>query len=182
MQVPFVSFKPLEKELNKEIKDAISRVIDRSFYILGPEDEEFEKEFAKYIGAKYCIGCANGLDALMISLKTLGIGVGDEVIVPSNTYIATALAVTYVGATPVFVEPDINYFNINPDLIEEKITNNTKAIIPVHLYGQSCDMDKICAIAKKQNLYIIEECAQAHRAKYKNKTVGNFSDLAGFNF
>ena len=182
MQVPFVTFLPLEKELNKEIKNAISRVIDRSFYILGPEDEEFEKEFAKYIGAKYCVGCANGLDALMISLKTLDIGVGDEVIVPSNTYIATALAVTYVGATPVFVEPDINYFNINPDLIEEKITNKTKAIIPVHLYGQSADMAKICEIAKKHNLYIIEDCAQAHGAKYKNKTVGIFSDLAGFSF
>ena len=126
MQVPFVSFKPLEKELNKEIKDAISRVIDRSFYILGPEDEEFKKEFAKYIGAKYAVGCANGLDALMISLKVLNIGDGDEVIVPSNTYIATALAVTYVGATPIFVEPDIDYFNINPDLIEEKITSKTK--------------------------------------------------------
>ena len=155
MKVPFVTFLPLEKELNNEIKTSINRVLDRSYYILGEEDEKFEIEFASYIGSKYAIGCANGLDALMISLKVLNIGDGDEVIVPSNTYIATALAVTYVGATPIFVEPDINYFNINPDLIEEKITSKTKAIIPVHLYGQSADMDKITEIAKKHNLYII---------------------------
>jgi dTDP-4-amino-4,6-dideoxygalactose transaminase len=128
------------------------------------------------------VGVGNGLDALMLSLKALGIRDGDEVIVPSNTYIATALAVTYVGATPVFVEPDIRTFNINPSLIEDNITEKTKAIMPVHLYGQPCDMDSIMDIAKKHNLYVVEDCAQAHGAVYKGKKVGSFGDMAGFSF
>lgn len=118
----------------------------------------------------------------MLSLKALGIGEGDEVIVPSNTYIATALAVTYVGAAPVFVEPDISTFLINPTLIEEKITAKTKAIMPVHLYGQACDMDAIMSIACKQGLYVVEDCAQAHGAEYKGRKVGSFGDAAGFSF
>ena len=182
MIIPFVSFLPMEKELNNEIISAFNRVFTNSWYIEGKEDETFEKAFAEYCDKKYCVGCGNGLDALMLALKALGVGAGDEVIVPSNTYIATALAVTYVGATPVFVEPDINTFLINPALIEDKITAKTKAILPVHLYGQACDMDPIMEIAKKHNLFVIEDCAQAHGATYKGKKVGSFGDAAGFSF
>lgn len=182
MTVSFVSFLPMEEELNDDIRNAFDRVFSRSWYIEGEENKAFEKAFAEYCGVKYCIGVGNGLDALMLSLKALGIRTGDEVIVPSNTYIATALAVTYVGATPVFVEPDIRTFNINPTLIEKVITDKTKAIMPVHLYGQACDMDPIMEIAKKYNLRIIEDCAQAHGAIYKGKKVGTFGDAAGFSF
>lgn len=182
MKVPFVSFKPLEKELDLQIRDAFERVYRSSWYIEGNEDKLFEEEFSRYCNINYCVGVGNGLDALMLSLKALGIGDGDEVIVPSNTYIATALAVTYVGATPVFVEPDIRTFNIDVNLIEEKITSKTKAIMPVHLYGQPCDMDMIVELAKKYNLYIVEDCAQAHGAKYKGKNIGTFGDIAGFSF
>lgn len=182
MKIPFVSFKPMERELDKELRNAFERVYMRSWYIEGVEDENFEKAFAEYCGVNYCVGTGNGLDALMLALKALEIGAGDEVIVPSNTYIATALAVTYVGATPVFVEPDIRTYDIDPKLIEEKITKKTKAIMPVHLYGQPCDMDAIAAIAEKYNLYIVEDCAQAHGATYKGKRIGNFGDAAGFSF
>ena len=188
IQVPFVSFKPMENELDNELRGAFNRVFHNSWYIEGKEDESFEKIFAAYVGTKYCVGCGNGLDALMLSLKALGVGNGDEVIVPSNTYIATALAVTYVGASPVFVEPDIRTFNINPANIEAAVTPKTKAIIPVHLYGQSCDMDAIVAIAKKHGLFIVEDCAQAHGAIYHSKAdakdikIGSFGDAAGFSF
>ena len=182
MKIPFVSFLPMEKELNNDIREAFDRVFTRSWYIEGVEDEAFEKAFADYCGTKYCVGVGNGLDALMLALKALGIGKGDEVIVPSNTYIATALAVTYVGAMPVFVEPDIRTFNINPELIETAITDKTKAIMPVHLYGQACDMDPIMEIARKHNLRVIEDCAQAHGATYKGQKVGSFGDAAGFSF
>ena len=182
MKIPFVTFKPLEAELDKDLRGAFERVYTRSWYIEGVEDEVFEKAFAEYCDSKYCVGVGNGLDALFLSLKVLGIKEGDEVIVPSNTYIATALAVTYVGATPVFVEPDIRTFNIDPSRIEEAITDKTKAIMPVHLYGQPCDMDPILTIAKKHNLYIIEDCAQAHGASYKGKVIGSFGDAAGFSF
>ena len=182
MKIPFVSFLPMEHERDQELRAAFERVYTRSWYIQGIEDEKFEKEFAKYCGVEYCVGVGNGLDALMLSLKALGIHEGDEVIVPSNTYIATALAVTYVGATPVFVEPDIRTFNMDPSRIEDKITDKTKAIIPVHLYGQACDMDVILAVARKHNLYVVEDCAQAHGAKYKGKKVGLFGNLAGFSF
>ena len=182
MKIPFVCFLPMENELKKEIKTAFDRVFTSSWYIEGKEDEAFERAFADYCDVKYCIGVGNGLDALMLALKALGVGAGDEVIVPSNTYIATALAVTYVGATPVFVEPDINSFLINPILIETKITDKTKAIMPVHLYGQACDMDPIMKIAKKHNLFVVEDCAQAHGATYKGKKVGSFGDVAGFSF
>lgn len=182
MKVPFVTFKPLEKELDKDLRDAFERVYNRSWYIEGVEDEAFEKAFAEYCDSKYCVGVGNGLDALFLSLKALGIKEGDEVIVPSNTYIATALAVTYTGATPIFVEPDIRTFNIDPTKIETAITNKTKAIMPVHLYGQACDMDPIMNIAKKYDLYVVEDCAQAHGAKYNGKVIGSFGDAAGFSF
>lgn len=182
MNIPFVSFLPMEKELNVDIREAFDRVFARSWYIEGVEEKAFEKTFAEYCNAKYCIGVGNGLDALMLSLKALGIGENDDVIVPSNTYIATALAVTYVGANPVFVEPDIRTFNINPALIESAITEKTKAIMPVHLYGQACDMDPIMAVAKKYGLKVVEDCAQAHGATYKGQKVGTFGDAAGFSF
>lgn len=182
MKVPFVSFIPMERKLDKELRNAFERVYTNSWYIEGTEDKTFEEAFAKFCNVDYCVGTGNGLDALMLSLKALGIQTGDEVIVPSNTYIATALAVTYVGATPVFVEPNIRTFNIEPTKIEEKITSNTRAVMPVHLYGQPCDMDSIMEIAQKYNLYVIEDCAQAHGATYKGKRIGSFGDVAGFSF
>ena len=154
----------MERELDSDLRGAFDRVYERSWYIEGAEDEAFEKAFAAYCGAQYCVGVGNGLDALMLALKALGIKEGDEVIVPSNTYIATALAVTYVGAKPVFVEPDIRTFNINPALIESAITEKTRAIMPVHLYGQACDMEPIMEIAKQHSLFVVEDCAQAHGA------------------
>lgn len=182
MNIPFVSFLPMEKELDSSLREAFDRVLSRSWYIEGVEDETFEKSFADFCGCSYCVGVGNGLDALMLILKALDIGEGDEVIVPSNTYIATALAVTYVGAKPVFVEPRIDTFNINPELIENFITDRTKAIIPVHLYGQACEMDTIMEIANKHGLRVVEDCAQAHGATYKNVKVGTFGDAAGFSF
>ena len=182
MNVPFVSFKPLEKELDSDLREAFTRVYGRSWYIEGVEDAEFEKAFAEYCGCKFAVGTGNGLDALHLALKAMGINRGDEVIVPSNTFIATALAVTYCGAVPVFVEPDIRTFNINPDLIESAITPRTRAIMPVHLYGQPCDMDPIMKIAREHNLIVVEDCAQAHGARYKRQVVGSFGNVAGFSF
>lgn len=182
MRVPFVSFLPLEHELDKDLRSAFDRVYTRSWYIEGVEDENFEKSFAQYCDTKYCVGVGNGLDALMLALKALNVGADDEVIVPSNTYIATALAVTYVGAKPVFVEPDIRTFDIDPNRIEAAITGKTKAIMPVHLYGQACDMDPIMEIAQKYSLYVVEDCAQAHGATYKGKKIGSFGNAAGFSF
>lgn len=182
MKIPFVSFLPMERELNEELRGAFDRVFKQSWYIEGSEDTAFEKAFAAYCGVDYCVGVGNGLDALMLALKALGVGEGDEVIVPSNTYIATALAVTYVGAKPVFVEPDIRTFNIDPALIEAAVTQKTKAIMPVHLYGQACDMDPIMEIAGKYHLYVVEDCAQAHGATYKGRKIGTFGDAAGFSF
>ena len=182
IKIPFVSFLPMERELEDDLRAAFDRVFDSSWYILGKEDTEFEKEFAAFCGTGYAIGVGNGLDALMLCLKALEIGAGDEVIVPSNTYIATALAVTYVGASPILVEPDPATYNIDPSRIEEAITDKTKAIMPVHLYGQACDMDPILEVAKKHGLYVVEDCAQAHGALYKGKRVGSFGDAAGFSF
>lgn len=182
MDVPFVSFRPMEKELDKDIRAAFETVYNNSWYIEGQEDGKFEKAFADYIGTKYCVGCGNGLDALVLALKALNIGEGDEVIVPSNTYIATALAVTYAGAKVVFVEPDIRTYDIDPSLIEAAVTEKTKAIMPVHLYGQACDMDPIMEIAGKYGLKVIEDCAQAHGATYKGRKIGTFGDAAAFSF
>lgn len=180
--IPFVTFKHIEKVLDVSIRDAFERVYKRSWYIDGQEEENFEKSFAEYCESKYCVGCGNGLDALMLALKALGVGEGDEVIVPSNTFIATALAVSYTGATPVFVEPILESYNINPMLIEAAITERTKAIMPVHLYGQPADMDAIMEIARRHSLYVVEDCAQAHGARYKGKRIGSFGDAAGFSF
>lgn len=182
MKIPFVSFLPIEHELDKDLRNAFERVYTRSWYIEGVEGEAFEKAFAAYCNTKYCVGTGNGLDALMLALKALGIHEGDEVILPSNTFIASALAVTYVGAVPVFVEPDIRTFNIDPLRIEQKITEKTRVIMPVHLYGQPCDMDSIMAIAEKYHLLVVEDCAQAHGAVYKGRRIGSFGDAAGFSF
>lgn len=182
MEIPFVSFLPMERELDSVLRGAFERVYARSWYIGGVEDKEFEKVFADYCGVNYCVGTGNGLDALMLILKALGIGDGDQVIVPSNTYIATALAVTYVGAEPVFVEPDIRTFNIEPVKIEEKISPRTRAIMPVHLYGQPCDMDPIMDIAKRYRLYVVEDSAQSHGAVYKGRKIGTFGHASGFSF
>lgn len=182
MRVPFVSFLPLQNELDSDLKEAFERVYKRGWYIGGVEDKAFEKLFAEYCTVKYCIGTGNGLDSLILALKAFDIKAGDEVIIPSNTYIATALAVTHVGAKPLFVEPDIQTFNIDPSKIERVISKKTKAIIPVHLYGQPCDMNAIINIANKYNLIVIEDCAQAHGATYKGKRVGSFGVAAGFSF
>lgn len=182
MRVPFVSFEPMHNELDKEITEKLLEVYHKNWFVGGTEVEQFEKDFADFCGTKYCVGCGNGLDALYLILKAYGIGVEDEVIVPSNTFIATALAVTYAGATPVFVEPDINNYCINPSLIEEKITPKTKAIMAVHLYGCPADMDEINEIANKYDLKVIEDSAQAHGAVYKGKIVGSLADAAGFSF
>lgn len=182
MQVPFVSFRPMEEELEQDLRAAFDRVLHASWYIKGKEVEVFEQSFAKYCGTDYCIGVGNGLDALMLALKSLGIGEGDEVIIPSNTFIATALAVSYVGAKPVLVEPILETFNIDPERIEAAISERTKAIIPVHLYGQACDMDPIMEVAKRHGLKVVEDCAQAHGATYKGRKVGTFGEAAGFSF
>lgn len=182
MNVPFVSFKPVERELNEALRGAFDRVFQRSWYIEGEEGRAFEEAFAKFCGVKFCIGCGNGLDALMLSLKALGVGAGDEVLVPAHTFIATALAVTYTGAVPVFVEVDGRTYNMDPARIEAAVTPRTKAIIPVHLYGQPADMDPIMAAAKKHGLFVVEDCAQAHGARYRGRLIGTFGDAAGFSF
>ena len=182
MEVPFVSFDVLQSELDQPLRDAFERVFDKAWYIRGGEGAAFQDAFARYCGVEHCIGCGNGLDALFLSLKALGVGTGDEVIVPSNTYIATALAVTYAGATPIFVEPDISTYNIDPDRIGAAITSKTRAIMPVHLYGQPADMDRILKIAADHDLHVIEDAAQAHGALYRGKRVGSFGDAAGFSF
>lgn len=182
MKIPFATFQTMHNDIRKSLDSAYKKVIESNYFIQGEECKNFEREFAEYCETKYCIGVGNGLDALFLILKALNIHQGDEVIVPSNTYIATALAVSYVDATPIFVEPDISTYNINPDLIEKKITSRTKAIIAVHLQGRAADMDRINEIAKKYNLYVIEDAAQAHGVLYKGKRVGSFGDAAGFSF
>ena len=180
--VPFADFRPMHSEIRNNLDDAYKRVLDKNIFINGDEVRLFESEFAKYCGVKYCIGVDNGLDALFLILKSVGISTGDEVIVPSNTFIATALAVSETGAMPVFVEPDINTFNINPSKIEERITARTKAIIAVHLQGRCADMDTINSIAKKHNIMVFEDAAQAHGALYKGRKAGSLSLAAGFSF
>lgn len=180
--VPFVSFRPMEKELDAELRGAFARVLQNSWYIEGNEDAAFEKAFAAYCGTEYCIGCGNGLDSLVLILKAMGIGPGDEVIVPSNTFIATVLSVSYAGATPVLVEPLLETYNIDPDRIEAAITPRTKAIIAVHLYGQCAQMDAVNTIAKAHGLKVIEDAAQAHGATWQGRRAGSLGDAAGFSF
>jgi dTDP-4-amino-4,6-dideoxygalactose transaminase len=182
VSIPFLDLKSINLRFSDQFTAALDRVLDSGWLILGKETEQFEANFAAYCGAKHCIGVANGLDALHLILRAMDIGEGDEVIVPSNTYIATWLAVSYAGATPVPVEPVAATFNLDPALIEAAITPATKAIMLVHLYGQPADMDAINAIAKKHKLKVIEDAAQAHGASYKGRRAGTLGDAAGFSF
>jgi dTDP-4-amino-4,6-dideoxygalactose transaminase len=180
--IPFLSFQKRNQAIRKDVLSAFEQFFDSSWYVLGEQVNQFEVSYAKFNEVEHCIGVSNGLDALHLSLKALNIGKGDEVIVPSNTFIATVLAVNYVGATPIFVEPRADTYNINPDLIEGVITSRTKAIMPVHLYGQACEMDDIMAIAKKHSLYVIEDNAQAQGASWNRKLTGSFGDINGVSF
>jgi len=182
MKIPFVDLKAQYESIKAEIDGAIERVITESAFIKSAYIGEFERAFASYIGIKNCIGCANGTDAIEIALRVLGVGAGDEVIVPANTWISTAEAVTTAGAKVVFVDPDPRTYTIDVTKIEEKITKKTKAIIPVHLYGLPAEMDAIMAIASKYNLRVIEDCAQCHGSQYKGRTTGTFGDIATFSF
>ena len=182
MRIPFSTVRPMHREIKKEMLAKFENVYESDWFIQGKEVESFEYKFAKYCNTQYCVGCGNGLDALYLILRAMDIGINDEVIVPSNTFIATALAVSRVGAMPVFVEPDIRSYTIDYKKIEEKINNRTKAIIAVHLYGRPAEMDEINFIAKKYNLRVIEDCAQAHGALYKNRKIGSLSDAAAFSF
>lgn len=182
MNVPFSTFKYMHSEIRSEMLNKFAEVYDNDWFIRGQEVDSFEKDFAKFCNASYCVGVGNGLDAIYLALKALNISNGDEVIVPSNTFIATILAVSYVGAKPVLVDPSPKTYNMCIDGLEKVVTEKTKAIIPVHLYGQAADMDKIVMFAKKYNLKIIEDCAQAHGATYKNQHVGNFGDIGCFSF
>jgi dTDP-4-amino-4,6-dideoxygalactose transaminase len=180
--IPFLDLKKLNLRYKNEVEAAIKRVAFSGQYILGSEVKKFEDEFASFCGVKHCIGVGNGLDALSLILKAYQFGKGDEIIVPANTFIATILAISSVGATPILVEPDLESYNIDTRLIEEKITSRTKAIIAVHLYGQTANMSRINSIAQKYGLKVIEDAAQAHGAIYKGKKAGNLADAAAFSF
>lgn len=182
MKIPFLDLRAPYLELKNEIDAAVARVLDSGWYILGPEVEAFEEEWAAWCGAGHAVGLANGLDALTLALRALDIGPGDEVIVPSNTYIATWLAVTAVGASPVPVEPDPTTHNIDPAFIEAAITVRTRAILPVHLYGQPADLDPILALAHQHGFAVVEDAAQAHGARYKGQRIGAHGDVVCWSF
>lgn len=182
MKIPFLDFAPMHDPIKKEMEHAFSRVYESNWFILGEHVQKFEKEYALFSGTRFSIGVSNGLDALILSLKAMGIGEGDEVIVPSNTYIASALAVTHVGAKPVFVEPDEATFNMAPNNIENAITRKTKAILPVHLYGQSCQMSEIMDIAEKRGLSVVEDNAQSHGATFNGRLTGSWGQLNATSF
>ena len=182
MNIPILDLKAQYKSIKTEIDTAIKRVVDSQYFVLGPEVEAFEKEVAAYCGTKYAVGVANGTDALVLALRALGIGPGDEVITTPFTFIATAEAVSLVGAKPVFADIDPKTYCINPELIEHKITKDTKAIIPVHLFGQCADMDRILEVARINNLKVIEDTAQAMGATYKGKQAGSMGDIGTLSF
>lgn len=182
MKVPFVDLKTQYLSIKSEINDSIQNVLENTAFILGKSVKDFEDEFARVHDVKYCYGVSSGTDGNHMVLWALGIGPGDEVIIPANTFIATVWGATLCGAIPVFVDCEIDSYNIDPKKIEEKITKRTKAIIAVHLYGQSADMDHLNKIAKEHNLFIVEDCAQAHLAEYKQKRVGGLSRAASFSF
>jgi dTDP-4-amino-4,6-dideoxygalactose transaminase len=182
MAVPFLDLRAAYLELKPDIDAAVQRVLDSGYYILGPEVEAFEAAWAQACGAAHAIGVANGLEALHLALRAVGIGPGDEVLVPSHTYIATWLAVTQVGATPVPIEPDPLTYNLDPGRIEAAITSRTRAILPVHLYGQPADLDPILAIARQYGLRVIEDAAQAHGARYRGLPIGAHGDLVAWSF
>jgi dTDP-4-amino-4,6-dideoxygalactose transaminase len=182
MKVPFLELKSTYTELKPELDAAVARALESGWYILGPEVETFERDYAAYTQAQHCVGVANGLDGLILSLRAMGVGWGDEVIVPSNTYIATWLAVSYVGATPVPVEPVEATYNLDPSLIEHRITPRTKAIIPVHLYGQPADLSPVLELAKAHDLWVLEDAAQCQGARYKGVRIGAHGDVASWSF
>ena len=182
MKIPFLDLRAAYLELKPEIDAAVARVLDSGYYILGPEVEAFEAEWAAYCEAKHAVGVANGLDALHLALRAMDVGPGDEVIVPSHTYIATWLAVSHCGATPVPVEPVEATYNIDPARIEEAITPRTKVILPVHLYGQPVDLDPILDIARRHGLRVLEDAAQAHGARYKGRRIGAHGDAVAWSF
>ncbi|MBN2503236.1 MAG: DegT/DnrJ/EryC1/StrS family aminotransferase [Anaerolineales bacterium] len=182
MSIPFLDMKSPYRELKEELDAAYQRVMESGWYILGEEVEAFEQEFARFVGVQYCVGVGNGLEALHLILRGYGIGPGDEVIVPSNTYIATWLAVSYSGALPVPVEPVESTYNLDPAKIEVAITERTRAILAVHLYGQTAEMDPIMDLAARHGLKVIEDAAQAHGAMYKNRRAGSLGDAAGWSF
>lgn len=182
MKIPFLSFEETNTQIKASVLENIEATFDSKWYVLGKNVEQFEEQYASYCDADYCVGVGNGLDAIHLSLKALGIGKGDEVIVPSNSYIATVLAVSYTGATPIFVEPNPSTHNIDPEKIEIAISTKTKAIIAVHLYGQSCDMDKIMFIANDHDLYVIEDNAQSQGATFNNKKTGSFGHINATSF
>ncbi len=182
MTVPFVDLHAQYTTLQPGIDKAILGLINSTQFILGKDVTTFEKEFASYIGTKHCIAVSSGTEALILALRALEIGVGDEVIIPANTFIATALSVSYVGATPVFVDCDKETWAIDARLIEKAITKRTKAIMPVHLYGQPADMASILLIAKKHKLFVVEDACQAHGARFKGRRVGSIGDIAAFSF
>ena len=182
MTVPFVSLTESNSEIKKPFLDSVSQLLDSGSFILGPAVQQFEKEFADYVGTRHCIGVSNGLDALTIALRSLNLKQDDEVIVPAHTYIATVLAVIHTGAKPVLTDVSPIHFNIEFSEIEKKITSKTKALIPVHLYGQPCDMESICALAEEKNLFVIEDNAQAQGATFKGKRTGNFGHINATSF
>lgn len=182
MKIPFLELRPGYRELQGELDAAWQRVMDSGWYLLGRELEAFEREYAAFCGARFCVGVANGLDALHLGIRACGIGPGDEVVVPSNTYIATWLAVSHAGATPVPVEPDPATFNLDPARLEAAITRRTRAIMPVHLYGQPADMDPILAVARQHGLKVIEDNAQAQGARCHGRRTGGLGDAAGNSF
>lgn len=182
MQVPFVDLKAQYATIQAEIEGAVMTVLRSGNFILGEQVEEFESNFAKYLGCNYAIGVSNGLDALRLALQALSIGAGDEIIIPANTYIATALAISSVNARPVLVDMDPQSYNIDPNLIEKALTTSTRAIIPVHLYGQSADLAPIMDIARRHHLFVIEDACQSHGARYRKQRTGTFGDLGCFSF
>lgn len=182
MNIPFLNLEPMHTPLRAEMEAAFRDVFDSNWFILGNKLEVFEQAYANYTGTKYAVGVSNGLDALILALKVLGVGPGDEVIVPSNTYIATVLAVTHVGATPVLVEPRIETYNLDPSRIPAAITKRTKAIMPVHLYGQACEMEAIMSIAKEYNLFVVEDNAQAHGTTFNGKLTGSWGHVNATSF
>jgi dTDP-4-amino-4,6-dideoxygalactose transaminase len=182
VSIPALDMKAPYRELKPELDAAYARFMESGWYVLGEETLAFETEYASYCGVPHCVGVSNGLDALHLALRAFGVGPGDEVIVPSNTYIATWLAVTYAGATPIQVEPDRNTFNINPARIESAVTPRTRAIMPVHLYGQPADMDPIMQIADRHGLKVIEDNAQAQGARYKGRRTGGLGHAAAHSF
>lgn len=182
MNVPFLDFGPMHGSIKPEVMEAFESFYDSKWYVLGDRLVKFEEEYAAFSGVNYAIGTSNGLDAIYLGLKSLGIGDSDEVIMPSNTFIATVLAVTSLGAIPVFVEPDRNTYLIDPKKIKDAISAKTKAIIPIHLYGQACQMDEVMELAKQHQLYVLEDNAQAHGATFKGQLTGSFGDINATSF